>query len=172
MGIRLANIVEFDIADSCDGISISLWTAGCPHKCPGCHNSELWDGSGFPVVSKEEILNKLNLLMKKSEIKKNLSILGGEPLIPENVEDLDFIISEFHKSFPKSSIYLWTGYTLKELKKRKNKHLKNIFKNINFLIDGRFEIDKKKNLRLRGSSNQNIYKRSIFGLRKIHSKDF
>ena len=80
MGIRLANIVEFDIADSCDGISISLWTAGCPHKCPGCHNSELWDGSSFPIVSKEEILNKLNLLMKKSEIKKNLSILGGEPL--------------------------------------------------------------------------------------------
>ena len=84
MGIRLANIVEFDIADSCDGISISLWTAGCPHKCPGCHNSELWDGINFPVVSKEEILNKLNLLMKKSEIKKNLSILGGEPLIPKS----------------------------------------------------------------------------------------
>lgn len=172
MGIRLANIVEFDIADSCDGISISLWTAGCPHKCPGCHNSELWDGSNYPVVSKEEILDRLIEAMTKSDIKKNLSILGGEPLIPENVADLDFIISEFHKRFPESSIYLWTGYTLKELKKRKDKHLKNIFKNINILIDGRFDINKKKNLRLRGSSNQNIYKRSIFGLIKIYPKDY
>lgn len=171
MGIRLANIIDFDIADSCDGISISLWTAGCPHKCPGCHNPGLWDGNDFPIVSKEEILNRLNLAMEKSNIKKNLSILGGEPLIPENTEDLDFIISEFHKNFPDSSIYIWTGYTLKELKKRKDKHLKNIFKNINFLIDGRFEINKKKSLRLRGSSNQNIYKRSKFGLIKIRPKD-
>lgn len=171
MGIRLANIIDFDISDSCDGVSISLWTAGCPHKCPGCHNSRLWDGSDFPIVSKEEILDRLIKAMTKSNIKKNLSILGGEPLIPENVADLDYIISEFHKRFPESSIYIWTGYTLKELKKRKDKHLKNIFKNITFLIDGRFEINKKKNLRLRGSSNQNIYKRSIFGLTKIHSKD-
>ena len=62
MGIRLANIIDFDISDSCDGVSISLWTAGCPHKCPGCHNSRLWDGSDFPVISKEEILNALKVL--------------------------------------------------------------------------------------------------------------
>ena len=71
MGIRLANIVEFDIADSCDGISISLWTAGCPHRCPGCHNSELWDGSGFPIVSKEEILKAIKTLEHREKYSKN-----------------------------------------------------------------------------------------------------
>lgn len=166
--IRVANISDFDIADSIDGICISLWTAGCPHKCPGCHNSELWNGNDFPEMSKEEIFERLKKAMLKSDIKKNLSILGGEPLIPENIEDLNWVISQFHLQFPNSTIYLWSGYTLKELKKRKDKNLKNIFKNINYLIDGRFDINKKKNLKLRGSSNQNIYKKTIFGLRKIN----
>ena len=168
MAIRVANIIDFDIADSLDGICVSLWTAGCPHRCPGCHNSELWDGNNYPEKSKEEILEHIKSAMIKSDIKKNFSILGGEPLIPENVEDLSWIISEFHKQFPNSTIYLWTGYTLEELLNRKDKNLKKIFKNINYRIDGRFDINKKMtSLELRGSSNQNIYKRTFFGLRKI-----
>lgn len=167
MSIRIARIENFDISDSIDGICISLWTAGCPHKCFGCHNAELWDGSNYPEMSKEIILNQIIHYKETSKVRKGLSILGGEPLIPENTEDLDYIISEFHKRFPDSSIYLWTGYTLKELKQRKDKHLKNIFKNITFLIDGKFDINKKKNLKLRGSSNQNVYKRTFFGLKKL-----
>lgn len=167
MGIPIAKIEDYDIADSIDGITVSLWIAGCPHKCKGCHNPELWDYDKYPKIKKELVVSMLEHNLSKDNIKKNLSILGGEPLIPENIEDLNYVISEIRKKFPKISIYIWTGYTLSELKKRNDKNLNSILKNITYLIDGRFEEKNKKILKLRGSTNQNIYKKVWYGFKKI-----
>lgn len=62
------------------------------------------------------------------------------------------------KSYPTIKIYLWSGYTLQQLKKRKNKTVDWILKNIDYLIDGLYVEELRDiTLKLRGSSNQHIY---------------
>ena len=41
--MKIAKIIENDIVDCDDGICVSVWFFGCPHKCKGCHNSQLWE---------------------------------------------------------------------------------------------------------------------------------
>ena len=55
--MRYAGIIENDIVNG-EGICLSYWTQGCPHKCDGCHNPETWNFNGGKEDSKENILNK------------------------------------------------------------------------------------------------------------------
>ena len=173
--IRVANIMNFDISDSDDGMTISIWLQGCPHRCKGCHNPETWDNNGGYKLSDENFKSILYDSMKKLNDKTqkvNISILGGEPLYSENIiytRQIIKMIKNFDIKINK--IYLWTGYYYKtELKKfaKRNKDLKYILKNIDILIDGRFELDKRDtSLKLRGSTNQNIYQRKYYFFNKF-----
>lgn len=80
-----------------------------------------------------------------------LSILGGDPFEPENIETVTDLCKEIKKSYPDKTIWVYTGYIYEDLK-----HLE-IFNYIDVLVDGPF-IESKKNLRLRfrGSENQRI----------------
>lgn len=165
--IRIAGLMNFDISDCDDGMSVSIWLQGCPHRCKGCHNPETWDPSCGKMLNYTEFKNMLHdaiSILNDKCYKVNISILGGEPLYSENIIHTREIIKMI-KSFdiPINKIYLWTGYYYKtELKQmtKNNKDLKFILKNIDVLVDGRFELDKRDTtLRLRGSSNQNIYRR-------------
>lgn len=84
--------------------------------------------------------------------------MGGEPLCPENIFLVDMIILEVKKLYPDIKIYLWTGYTYEELLERLDEpKIEKILDNIDYLIDGRFEIEKRDiTLPMRGSSNQRI----------------
>ena len=98
-------------------------------------------------------MQKLN----KNGVMRSLSILGGEPLADENLEDVMNLIGWCKLDYPDLKIYLWTGYTMEELEKRDNRTLDHILHNITCLIDGRYEQDKRDTtLPLRGSSNQRI----------------
>lgn len=83
--------------------------------------------------------------------------MGGEPLHPQNIFLTDLIITEVKKHYPDIKIYLWTGYTYKELLDRHEKLLYNILENINVLIDGPFiQAERDITLPMRGSRNQNV----------------
>ena len=72
-----------------ENISVSLWTAGCPHRCKGCHNSEMWDyenGYEVPIDIKGQLIKAISA----NGLVRNFSILGGEPLSEEN---RDFILT-------------------------------------------------------------------------------
>ena len=123
----------------------------------GCHNPQTWDFSGgkeFTVGTLTELLTAINA----NGIQRNLSIMGGEPLCPENIFLVDMIILEVKKLYPNIKIYLWTGYTYEELIERLDEpKIEKILDNIDYLIDGRFEIEKRDTtLPMRGSSNQRI----------------
>lgn len=139
-----------------EGVCVSLWTAGCPHRCPGCFNSEMWDyNNGKPVPN--DIKGQLVKAISANGIQRNFSILGGEPLSEDNRAFVDDIVKSIRSAYPRIKIYLWTGYTYQELLDLDNKYINSILSQINFLIDGRFEEDKKDlTLKLRGSSNQKI----------------
>ena len=148
--MRYAGLIENDIVDSDDGICVSLWMQGCPHHCKGCHNPETWDFNGGIEIDREKLLENVISSLTQNGIKRNFSILGGEPLAEENLEDTLYIINHIRNKFPKIKIYLWTGYTIENLK------IKDL-KKIDVIIDGLYDEKLRDvSLPLRGSSNQRI----------------
>ncbi|MGL5316662.1 MAG: 4Fe-4S cluster-binding domain-containing protein, partial [Peptostreptococcaceae bacterium] len=104
--MRFSKIKDNDIANG-EGIVMSLWTQGCPHHCKGCFNMETWDfdgGKEFTEEDKYYILQNID----KNNIKRNLSILGGEPLCPENVQGVIKLCKDFKEIYPEKLIYVWT----------------------------------------------------------------
>lgn len=152
---KIAGIYWDDTA-AAPGISLSVYFSGCHFHCPGCHNPEAQDfnyGQDFTISLREEIIKKLG----KNGVMRSLSILGGEPLADENIQDVLSLIGWCKLTYPNLKIYLWTGYTLEELIARNNTKVNHILHNITCLIDGRYEQDKRDTtLPLRGSSNQRI----------------
>ena len=156
--MRIAGIKSNDITNG-QGVCVSLWMQGCPHHCEGCHNPETWSFQGGYEISEEELTNTIFELLEKNNIKRNFSILGGEPLCPQNLYYVLYIIPEVRKKYPDIKIYLWTGYNYEELSYATKAILHN---NVDFIIDGKFDINKRDiTLELRGSSNQRILKKDI-----------
>ena len=149
--MKFIKIKDNDIANGV-GITMSLWTQGCPHHCKGCFNMETWDfnkGKEFTELDLKYIFDNIN----KNDIHRDLSILGGEPLCPQNIEGVINLCKELKKIYPNKKIYIWTGYTLEEF----NDTQKSILKYIDMIVDGKF-IEEKRNLSLkfRGSENQRV----------------
>ena len=166
--MKVASIIPDDIVDCDDGVCVSFWVSGCPHKCKGCHNQELWDYNYGEEVERSEVIDHLCYLICKNDIERNFSVLGGEPLCPENIEDVTAIVSAVRERYSNIKIYLWTGYTIEYLKDEA-KHpspeyttcVKSILYDIDVLVEGPFiESLKKSNLKLRGSTNQRILLKS------------
>lgn len=154
--MRYAKINPNDVANG-EGICVSLFVQGCPHRCKGCFNPETWDfEGGFEFTDREMnyILEALGLF----KIQRNFSILGGEPMASSNRVGVHYIISQVRKYFPNIKIYIWTGYYLEDLLKEKDPITNKILDLVDYIIDGPFEEDKKDlTLKLRGSSNQRIW---------------
>lgn len=153
--MKYAGLMENDIVDG-EGVCVSLWTQGCPHHCPGCHNPETWDFEGGYEVP-EDIRGKIVKAISANGITRNFSILGGEPLCEENLDFVLSIITAVRTAYPNIKIYIWSGYTFKELIDRQDPRIINILKQSNVLIDGPYDESLRDiTLPLRGSSNQNI----------------
>ncbi|HSQ90239.1 anaerobic ribonucleoside-triphosphate reductase activating protein [Romboutsia sp.] len=149
--MKFSKIKDNDIANGL-GIVMSLWTQGCPHHCKGCFNVETWDFEGGKEFSDND-LNYIIDNINKNNVKRNLSILGGEPLCPQNIDGVIMLCKEFKKVYPQKMIYVWTGYVIEDF----DESQREILKYIDVLVDGKFEEDKKNlSIMLRGSSNQRV----------------
>lgn len=155
--MRYAGLLKNDIVDGDDGICVSLWMQGCPHHCKGCHNPETWDFEGGKEIEINDLVKQIISSISENGIIRNFSILGGEPLAPQNIENTYYILNEVKKAYPEIKVYLWTGYTYEKIKKE----AKKIFKLVDVLIDGPYiESLRDLTLKLRGSSNQRVIKLS------------
>ena len=153
--MKYAKIMPNDTVDG-EGICVSFWTQGCPHRCKGCHNPETWSFDAGIEEDDFQIIMKIINLITKDGVNRNLSILGGEPLCPQNKGFILRLVSAAKLYYPNIKIFLWTGYTIEELVL--DEECKRILWFVDKLIDGRFEKDKKDlSLYLRGSSNQRIF---------------
>ena len=147
--------MENDFTDG-SGVCVSLWTQGCPHHCPGCQNPETWDFDGGYDVP-DDLRGQIVKAISANNITRNFSILGGEPLCDENLDFVLNIVTTVRTAYPHIKIYIWTGYTFDELVNKNDERINNIFKQINYLIDGKYDESLRDiTLPLRGSSNQNI----------------
>lgn len=154
--MKYASLLKNDMVNG-EGVCVSLFVQGCPHKCPGCFNPESWDFNGgeeVPVDLKGQIIKAISA----NGLMRNFSVLGGEPLCDENLQFVHDIINVVRSAYPQIHIFLWSGYTLEELQERKeNKTLREILQKIDTLIDGRFiEEERDITLKMRGSKNQRI----------------
>ena len=155
--MKYANIIWNDVTAG-NGVNVSFYTQGCPHRCEGCHNPETWDFNSGKEFT-EEVLKNIITGLTANNIKRNFSILGGEPLCPENLPLVKILVKEIRANYPDIKIYLWTGYVLKNLLDNYfNEDMQYIMSNINYLIDGPYDQKQRDiTLKMRGSRNQNIY---------------
>ena len=155
--MNYAGIIKDDIANGI-GIRLSLFVSGCRNNCTGCFNKDQQDfnyGKEFTEDIENDIINTI----ASNEYYSGISILGGDPMEPENAEGLIPLINKFREKFNyNKSIWLYTGYYYKDLiKLDDNDPRKYLLKNIDILVDGPFDIKLKDiSLRFRGSKNQKI----------------
>lgn len=152
--MRYAGIIKNDFS-AAPGTSVTFFTQGCPHKCEGCHNPETWDFEGGEEVTHDTILEVIEAITANG-LHRNLCIMGGEPLCPENQFLTNLIINSVKEKLPDTKIYLWTGYCLEDLDMNNNR-IKSILEQVDCLIDGPYDKTKRDvSLFMRGSSNQRI----------------
>ena len=153
-------IKKCDISNG-EGIRTSIFVSGCRNRCKNCFNPDTWAfdyGKPFDESAAEEIFASMN----NSSV-KGLTVLGGEPMEPENQKDLLPFLREFKKRFPNKNVWLFTGNLYEELMGEPGSHFKclditkEILSYVDILVDGRFiEEEKRLGLRFRGSANQRI----------------
>lgn len=130
-----------------------LFVSGCPHNCPGCHNKIAQSFDYGQEFNKEEIIERIC----ENSILKGITISGGEPLCKENIEEVAEFIRDVKKVRPNFNVWCYTGYTLEQLEQRGDQTTIEALKEIDVLVDGRFDQNKKDpTLKFRGSSNQRI----------------
>lgn len=154
--MNYADIKEIDIQDG-EGVRVSIYVSGCHFHCKECHNKEAWDFNYGKVFGESEI-EKIITLMDNDYI-SGLSILGGEPLEIINQKGLVPLVNRVKEKFPNKNIWCYTGYDfekdiLNDMYKKYD-FTKELIDNIDIMVDGQFEIDKKlADLKFRGSYNQ------------------
>lgn len=158
--MNYGKIIYYDIANGI-GFRTSLFVSGCRHHCKGCFNEVTWDfnyGKPYTKEVQQNILESLN-----NPRIDGLTILGGEPFEPENQKDILYLILNIRNELPEKTIWIYSGYLWEELIHSNNKpfprtvYTDAILSNIDILVDGEFELDKKDiSLDYRGSSNQRI----------------
>ena len=155
---RLHDIKEIDLDNTYWGIATSLWFNHCPHRCLwlGCWNEETWDKDDSLTVDNDEVIEKTLKYLDSYSVPKNLTLLGGEPFSPYNLDDLDYILSSIKSSRPNTRVLAWSGYEFHVLKS--SPRFLNIIKNIDVLVCGRFmeEYKCKDTTKMYGSENQYI----------------
>ncbi len=155
--MNYAAVKKNDIANG-PGVRVSIFVSGCRHRCPGCFNKEAQNfTAGEPYTEKveQDIISAAS-----ADYVAGLSLLGGEPFERENRAGLLQLCKNFRKTYPNKTIWCYTGFSFEELLEKEQKgedNVRALLEQIDILVDGRFEKDKKSAaLLFRGSSNQRI----------------
>ena len=162
--MRYAGIDKCDICNGND-VGVSVFVQGCHFCCDGCFNQETWDFNGGKEWNKD-VEKKFIELISKPYVKR-VSILGGEPLANQNLEFTYHLMGLIVNHKPDAKIWLYTGYTFEDIisdKRSSNKWFDllrcGIMCGCDYLVDGRFEIDKQdltySKVKFAGSTNQRI----------------
>lgn len=149
---RYASIRKMDISNGA-GVGVAYFCQGCPPPhCQGCFNPETWNFDGGKEFTDETINTIINLANK--EYISRLSILGGECLCEENINDSTKLATKFKEIYPDKKIWLWTRYLFEDIK------YKDILNYIDYLVDGKYIAELRDyKLKYRGSSNQQIWEK-------------
>lgn len=166
--MNYGTIKNYDIANG-EGVRVSLFVSGCRNHCKGCFQPETWDfnyGKPYNKQTEDTIIDMLS-----NPHISGLTILGGDPMEEENQKDVANLVKRVKRELPHINIWMYTGYDLPSIISGKVKHTihtKGILENVDTIVDGKFELDKKDlSLYYRGSSNQKVWKKNSEGVFEV-----
>lgn len=147
--LRYNKIRKMDIANG-PGVRVSIFMQGCTFNCKNCFNPETHDFNGGKEFNEKTIERVLELCDNDNIV--GLSILGGEPMHPNNIEGTTKLAKAFKSKYPNKSLWAWTGFLFE-----KNIKDKEIAKYLDVLVDGQYieELYNPK-LKWKGSENQRV----------------
>ncbi len=147
--MRYNKIRKMDISDG-PGVRVSIFMQGCAFHCKNCFNPETWDFEKGKEFTDETIERVLELC--GNENITGLSILGGEPMHPTNIEGTTKLAKAFKQKYPEKTLWAWSGFLFDKWVKDKE-----VAKYLDVLVDGQY-VDELRNpmLRWKGSSNQRV----------------
>lgn len=156
--MHYSTIKDCDIANGI-GVRITLFVSGCTNHCKNCFQPQTWDfdfGEPFTEETEEKLLEML-----KPDYINGLTLLGGEPMEPQNQRALVPFLKRVREVYPNKNVWCFTGFTY-EVLKTDGSHPRcevtdEMLSLIDVLVDGRY-VDELKDLTLqfRGSSNQRL----------------
>ena len=147
MKLRIAGTVNDSIVDG-PGLRYAVFTQGCPHDCPGCHNPQTHDFSGGKDIDTSEILAQI----RKNPLLDGLTLTGGEPFCQCTACVALAQGAHAHGL----NVWCYRGDTFEELINGKAEW-RVLLQNIDMLVDGPFLLEKRSlDCRFRGSSNQRL----------------
>lgn len=147
MKIRLAAYLQPDSIVDGEGVRTVIWTQGCPHHCPGCHNASTWDFDDGALVDINDVIAEL----KKIKNQDGITLSGGDPVCqPEACYEISKAAHEMGLN-----VWCYTGFTYEQM--LLNPKAKKLLEQIDVLVDGRFvQEEKSYDIYFRGSRNQRI----------------
>ena len=146
--MRYNKIRKMDIADG-PGVRVSIFVQGCSFHCPGCFNPETHDFNGGKEFTAETIEKVLKLCA--GDYIRGLSILGGEPLHPQNIAGTETLAKAFKARFPQKDLWIWTGFAYEDLAD------KSVWQYVDVVVDGQFQKEQANPmLQYKGSANQRV----------------
>ena len=153
----------YSVIKNCDiangpGVRVVLFVSGCRHHCPGCFQPQTWDFSyGQPFT--QDTVDELLRLLQPDYI-AGLTLLGGEPMEPENQPALLDLVRQVKQAYPEKNIWCFSGYLYDDLAAGKIGDVavtRALLGLVDVLVDGEFILARKKlQLRFRGSENQRL----------------
>lgn len=159
--MHVGEVMTADVANG-EGMRISVFVSGCRNHCKGCFQPQTWDfnyGREYTPEIEQFIIDELS-----KSYYDGITILGGDPMEPENQEPVLRLLRRIKKELPDKNVWVYTGYVYdRDLvpggKRFVDGVTRELLESIDILIDGRF-VEELKNLMLnfRGSGNQRIIK--------------
>ena len=148
MKIKISFVVNDSIVDG-PGLRLAIFTQGCFHKCPLCHNPQTHDPSGGTETDTDKIIS----LLKNNPLLDGITLSGGEPFL--QADECYDIAQKTHKLG--LNVWTYTGYTYEELINSNNKSFLRLVDETDVLIDGKFENTLRSlDIKFRGSKNQRV----------------
>lgn len=136
------------------GTRCTVFVSGCIHQCKGCYNQSTWSPNAGQRFTKQHQDAIIRDLQDKRIKRRGLSLSGGDPLHPDNLDDVLSLLVRVRQECIGKDVWMWTGYTLAQLTAKQ----KRVTDLVDVLIDGKFEQAlADPSLRWKGSANQVIH---------------
>ncbi len=146
--MRYHNITHDDMLNG-DGLRTVLWVSGCTHHCEECQNPITWDINGgipFDEAAESELFKSLD-----KDYISGITFSGGDPLHPQNREEITRLAKKFKQIHPEKTAWLYTGFIWEDVKDLE------IMKYLDVLVDGPYKKElRDPQLHWKGSSNQRV----------------